>query len=70
MREPPNTVLNSSELLDLQLVYQTVCAELEILVDDDWRREEVAATVMRLANAGERDPRAIHQRAVMLLTNR
>jgi hypothetical protein len=62
--------LDDVELSQLHRIYDEVCRELEIGVADQWRRDEVAAVIMDLANGGERNVGAIHQRAVLKLTNR
>jgi hypothetical protein len=68
MREAPNSVLDDVELAALHRIYDDICTELNIGSDQP-RRDEVAATVMDIAQTGERDYGAIHQRAVIKLTN-
>jgi hypothetical protein len=69
MREGPKAVLDNVELTELHRVFEDVCAELEIGLDQS-RRDEVATVVMDIAQRGERDYRAIRQRAIIALTNR
>jgi hypothetical protein len=67
MREPKSS-FDSLQLSELHRIYQDICNELNIGADQV-RRDEVAAVIMDLANAGENDVAAIHQRAVTRLSN-
>jgi hypothetical protein len=67
MREPKGS-FDSWQLSELHRIYQDICNDLHIGADQV-RRDEVAAVIMDLANAGENDVAAIHQRAVTRLSN-
>ena len=68
MGEHSNAPLDNVELTELHGIYVAICDELGI-GEDVWRRDLVASVVMDLAKGGERDVGAIHQRAIIKLTN-
>jgi hypothetical protein len=67
MRQPIAS-FDSWQLSELHRIYEDICYELHIGADQA-RRDEVATIIMELANAGEHDAGAIHQRAVVKLSN-
>jgi hypothetical protein len=60
--------LDYIQLAALHRIYEDTCTELNVGSDRS-RRDEIAIVIMDLAKTGERDVGAIHQRAVIKLTN-
>jgi hypothetical protein len=62
-------MLNNEDLVALRQVFDKACAELGLGThsDDNGRREQLAKAILSLAQAGERDPIAIHQYVVGMM---
>ena len=61
--------LNNEDLIVLEKAFRIACIELGLGAnsDDNERREQLSKLIVSIANAGERDPLAIAQRAHRLM---
>ena len=62
-------MFNNEDLVALRRVFDDVCVDLGLgaNADDNHRREQLATTILSLAQEGERDPIALRNFAVRMM---